>query len=545
MSAPAVIVEDTRAQMLYPFFALAMLAPNRQRSFRSVVVMHAVLVSSLALAVMQSPAALAVAAQVLLIAGIVEGATLVGWRLTQLPKSQALEFLLVSPVQPKAVYHCEAAVGLARLALITLAGLPILVLLVLAGRLVPEDVPVLVIMPLTWGAIARLGLTAWAYESRAVRRWGEFVTLGGIVLYLIVGVLAGENLRLWVTWLPDSLRWWVLELFAWGHIYNPFAVMHYWFDPQRAAAEALNRMIGVESVTLGVLGLVALRGAARLRGHFHDRHYRPLTEVTPDTSGGVGDKPLAWWAVRRVMEYSGRVNLWLAGGFGLLYAAYTVAGDHWPPWLGRLVFQLVENAGGIPALAAGLAVLAAVPACFQYGLWDSSAQDRCRRLELLLLTELNGTDYWDAAAAAAWRRGRGYFAVAVILWLAAGIAGRAGVLQVLAAMSAAVIVWGFSFVLGFRAFARGRQANGLGSLLTLGLPLLTVALTKMGCLAIAALTPPGSICYALLEKPAATWATGPFVYGTFALVVGRIARHRCDRDLRAWYDKNSGRQMAD
>ena len=32
----------------------------------------------------------------LLVAGIVEGALLVGWRLTQLPKSQALEFLLVS-----------------------------------------------------------------------------------------------------------------------------------------------------------------------------------------------------------------------------------------------------------------------------------------------------------------------------------------------------------------------------------------------------------------------------------------------------------------
>ena len=61
-------------------------------------------------------------------------------------------------------------------------------------------------------------------------------------------------------------------------------------------------------------------------------------------------------------------------------------------------------------------MLAAVPAAFQYGLWDSTDQDRCRRLELLLLTDLSGDDYCHAALAAAWRRGRGYFVVAVVLW---------------------------------------------------------------------------------------------------------------------------------
>ena len=70
-------------------------------------------------------------------------------------------------------------------------------------------------------------------------------------------------------------------------------------------------------------------------------------------------------------------------------------------------------------IATALMLLATVPAAFQYGLWDSSAQDRCRRLELLLLTRLDARDYWEAAAAAAWRRGRGYFAVAVLLWAAA------------------------------------------------------------------------------------------------------------------------------
>src|SRR4051812_2707253 len=129
--------------MLTPFFALGMIAPNRQRSFRTAVLAHVALVSVLAIAVLRSPEALPAVGQVLLVAGIVEGAVLLGWRLTQLPKSQALEFLLVSPVQPKRVFHGEAAVGLARLALIALAGLPILLLLALAGRVTPDDLPVL------------------------------------------------------------------------------------------------------------------------------------------------------------------------------------------------------------------------------------------------------------------------------------------------------------------------------------------------------------------------------------------------------------------
>ena len=47
------------------------------------------------------------------------------------------------------------------------------------------------------------------------RRTGEVICLAGVVLYLIVGVLAGENLRLWLAWLPEGARWWSLEL--WLH----------------------------------------------------------------------------------------------------------------------------------------------------------------------------------------------------------------------------------------------------------------------------------------------------------------------------------------
>src|SRR5262249_17351404 len=118
------------------------------------------------------------------------------------------------------------------------------------------------------------------------------------------------------------------------------------------------------------------------------------------------------------------------------------------------------DVGGLPSLAAALVILAAVPAAFQYGLWDANAHERCRRLELLLLTRLGGRGYWGAAAAAAWKRGRGYFVVAVILWLAACWAGQLTCLQAVAAAATGVLLWGLYFTLGFRAFARGFQANG-------------------------------------------------------------------------------------
>jgi hypothetical protein len=245
------------------------------------------------------------------------------------------------------------------------------------------------------------------------------------------------------------------------------------------------------------------------------------------------------------MEYSGRSNLYLAGGFGVLYAAYVVAGDRWPSWMGQLVFQLVDGAGGIPAVATGLAILAAVPAAFQYGLWDASAQDRLRRLELLLLTDLKGRDYMDAAMSAAWRRGRGYFAVATILWLAAACGGRATWPQVLASAAAGVLLWGMSFALGFRAFARGRQANGQGSLLTLGLPLLAFGLARAGWPALSALTPPGSVFFALAGTPSWGWLPGPLMMGTVALWVMRRSLNRCEADLRGWYDRHHGQRLLD
>src|SRR5262249_25174730 len=175
---------------------------------------------------------------------------------------------------------------------------------------------------------------------------------------------------------------------------------------------------------------------------------------------------------------------------------------------------------------------------FQYGLWDSNAQDRCRRLELLLLTRLRAQDYWQAAAAAAWRRGQGYFAVAMLLWAAALIAGRLHTGQFLATLAAGVILWGLYFALGFRAFARGVQANGTGLLLTLGLPLLAFGLYQVGWVGLANLLLPASVYSSGRGTLEATWGLGPALAAVGALSLSRSGLARCLKDLRNWYDKH-------
>jgi hypothetical protein len=257
----------------------------------------------------------------------------------------------------------------------------------------------------------------------------------------------------------------------------------------------------------------------------------------------VGEWPLSWWAVKRVTRYSGRINLWLAGGFGLLYALYTAAGPNWPAWLGQRVFQIFDHLGGVAGLTTGLVILAAVPAAFQYGLWDSNAHDRCRRLELLLLSRLEGQDYWNAAAAAAWKRGRGYFGVALLLWASAVFAGQMNWMQAVAAAAAGVLLWGLYFTLGFRAFARGAQANGLGVLLTVGLPLGAYALYRLDWPALAALTPPGAVYGAPVSGTGPWWLLGPVVLAGLTLALGRQAQARCDRDLRNWYSRSHGAKV--
>ena len=526
--------------MWLTFLSLAARSPSRRTAFRRVVVSHLVVAAG-AFLVLQSlgrSAPLELLGHTLLVAGIVEGAVLLGWRLTQLPKSQALEFLMVTPLRPGGLFLGEALVGIVQLTLVTLSGLPVLVLFMIEGYLGPVDLLPLLLIPLTWGAVAGLGLTVWAYEATWLRRMGEKIAMALILLYLLVGVLAGENLRDWLEVLPEELAGLLLHVFARFHTDNPFGVMRYWMHTQSALAT--EAVIQVILIGAGLAGFFALRAAWRMQAHFHDLHYQPFTAAQGAKRPVVGEQPLTWWAVKRVARFSGRVNLWLAGGFGLMYAAYLVAGDAWPAWMGRVVFVMCDQAGGVPALTTALALLAAVPAAFQYGLWDSNAQDRCRRLELLLLTELEPRDYWHAAAQAAWNRGRGYFAIAGVLWVAGFCAGRLSLAQTLAAGAGGVLLWSLYFALGFRAFSRGMHANGLGMLLTVGLPVLLLGAVCLGWPTAGAALPPG-IVYASASAPVGFGALiGALLAGGLALTTARASLRDGDAELRRWYDRHSG-----
>jgi hypothetical protein len=528
--------------MLAPFFSLAARSPTRQSAFRRVVVIHLLLLLGAVWGLARSTPGqgAALLGHLLLLTGIVEGATLVGWRLTQLPRSQALEFLLVSPLRPRRLFLAEALVGLAQLALITLTGLPVLLLLVVAGLLDRLDPLPLLLMPFTWGALTGLGLTAVAYEPKRIRRWGERALMALVLLYLAVGVLAGEKLRSWLEMLPGAWALFALQAFSGLHTHNPFGILRFWLESD--VRIAWERALWLEVGALAAGGLLLARAAGRMEAHFHERHYEPVRDVRGERRAPVGEAPLSWWAVRRVSEYSGRINLWLAGGFCFLYALYLMLANHWPAWMGRRIFQMCDDAGGVAGLSTVLVVLGAVPAAFQYGLWDSSTQDRCRRLELLLLTDLQPRDYWHAAASAAWARGRGYFGVALLLWLAAYFSGTLSPWQVASCMGAALLLWGLYFSLGFRAFSRGAEANALGMLLTVGLPLGAYALARAGWRTAAAWTPPGMVYRAGTEPAASVWLIGPLFITLLTLVVARRALLGCDAQLRRWYDQNHGRK---
>ena len=530
--------------MLKPFFATAMRAPARHLSFRRTVILHTILVTGLAwgAAKAPTPATLSVVGQLLLVLGIVEGGALIGWRLTQLPKSQALEFLLVSPVQPRRVFLAEALVGLGRFALVSLAGFPVLLALVLGGVVVPLDLWALALMPFAWGVVAGLGLTVWAYEPASVRRVGELIGMFGVLVYLVVGILAGENLRMWLNRLPPATADWCFRAVMTLHHGNPFGVVRNWFTLVKGPEGAWPLFVQVNLLAALLAAGFGLRAAFRLKGHFQDRHYRPLESGRVDQSEFIGERPLSWWAVRRVMEYSGRVNVWLAGGFCFLYAAFIIAGDHWPPWMGRLVFRIFDAWGGAPVVATAMCVLAAVPAIFQYGLWDSTISDRCKRLELLLLSELSSADYWRASLAAAWRRGYDYLIFAGLLWVALAASGRVAWYQALAAAAGGLLLWAFSFAVGFRGFSTGRHTSGLASVFTLGLPLVLVLLMRANLEPVAAFIPT-ALCYLPLHSGLSEyWAAGFGLTLAATLSLTERGLSRCDRELRAWYDANQGRK---
>ncbi len=529
--------------MLASFLHLASVSPTRRKAFRLLAGVHVtiflVLIGGMSLS--NDWSSHLGLGNTLLVAGIVEGALLIGWRLTQIPKSQALEFLLVTQLHPGRFLLAEALVGIWRLFLITATGVPFVGFLWAIGTIDGLDAATILAMPFAWGLVTGLGLTAWAYEPLEVRVWGERLMLAGVLFYLVIGVLIAETLPRWLHVFPGFVSEPALAMLLAFHEYNPFGAMRSAMLDSTAAV--WGRVVFVTLFGFMMATACLYRAMIRLLAHFHDLHYRPSLLKEDRPRPAVGNRPLSWWAVKRVANYSGRINLWLAAGFTLAYSAFLLAGTAWPHWLGKNVFLTFDSLGGIPMLTTALVLLAAVPAAFQYGLWDSNAQDRCRRLELLLLTDLDGSAYWDAAFAAAWARGRGYFALAGLLWLVGWWTGVFTLGQALMAASAGVVVWGLYFALGFWSFSRGAQANTLGMGLTLLLPLATFVAFRVGLVDFATWLPPGSIFFAGGTSP--LWAIGPIAAGLAALCVARFSLDGCDASLRRWYDRNHGVKVAD
>src|SRR5581483_6065155 len=108
---------------------------------------------------------------------------------------------------------------------------------------------------------------------------------------------------------PFGLGALLLQAFRAVHVYNPFGMMQYWMD--WGAAAAWDKALWLEAGALLAAAVLLARGAGRLQSHFHELHYRPIALRARARRPAVGDRPLSWWAVKRVTRYSGRINLWL------------------------------------------------------------------------------------------------------------------------------------------------------------------------------------------------------------------------------------------
>lgn len=527
-----------------PFFELAGRSITRQRHFRQLVTLHVatVAITCLIASWRQDRQIAGTIGVTLMLLGIVEGAIVIGWRLSQWPKSKAMELLLVTALSPRRAMLGEQLVGITILSLVALTAAPLLVWLVAWGWLAPLEAIALPVNGLLWGMACGLGLSWWAYEPLAIRRWGERLSIVGLLIYLVVGGLAGEHTFRMLGAVPFGLGHLILDSFLLFHRNNPLALAH--AVGVGIDDDLMRRLIVVDFLAVAMIVAFVIRSAFRLKPHYVERHYQPTKAVAKQKRPAVGERPLTWWAVRRVHEYSGRINLYLAAGATVLYSAFLILGRHWPSWLGSGIFDVFESMGGVGGIATGLVVLAAVPAAYQFGLWESNAPERQKRLELFLLTDLSGQDYARASWAAAWSRGRGYFFSAILLLTAGYLAGRYSFPQLLLATTAGVGLIFFYFAAGFRLLAKSQGGTSTGIILTLVLPLFVWGLGKSDWPVLATFLPPGQIFFATVPGGAVVPAFSIAllclaIFGFSALLLWRACRD-FDREVRDWFSSSIG-----
>lgn len=490
-----------------------------------------------------------------LLTAIVCGGFLTAWRVTQLPKSRSYEFHLLTPSGDWELVAGEILAGMIRTAVVVVATAPLLFALWGAEWLSGAGCVALLVVPLVGGWLSGLIMAVVAYEPPWFRRLVERLVLLVVLAYLVVFGLLGHF------FMPKILTWWAgltgtpaatfAQVGATTRYLNPFRLLGA-ISSEPGSALVL-RLAVVTAVLLLVAGLCFARLVVRLRVHYEEENYYQ--------SGGrrgskrtIGANPLAWWTWRRVSQFRGRINLYLTWTTLGLYGCWMLFETHWPPWLAMSQLQMIRTLGGEALLTVAALQLAVVPMAFLNGLWDSNSQQRVQRLELLLITPLAGRDFLRASAVAAWTRGKGY------LWGALGI--------VLAAVASGRITWvdaagitllGGSYLLlcfavAFRNFARVQSDQAVsvrGLVWSVGMPLLTFALFRLGNHTLAAATPLGGVfVLALPTAERAAWVTCTLpevwtITGSVSamcliasLVLLRSALRNFDHEIHHWFEAN-------
>ncbi|HEY1067213.1 MAG TPA: hypothetical protein VGE52_13925 [Pirellulales bacterium] len=480
------------------------------------------------------------------ILGALIGGALTGWRVTQFPKTRAAEFHLVMPVSDWVLVGSELLGGMLRSAFIVGAWSPLVLGMWGAGWIGPAQVVGLIAVPILFGWMVGIGLANIAFTSQRVRRILEWVTLLFLFVYLIfLGLLAEWTIPRLLAF-QHELAMLELDTIWLEQLVNPIRLIGTLY---RDSEDLWARVLGVSVFLLSLCALGAARLVWRLRGHYLEENYGSHYDKK-EFNKPIADEPLAWWTVRRVSRFKGRVNIYLGWGTVLLYSGWLLLGNAWPDWLGGNFLRVMRVFGGQAIIGAFAVQFGLVATAFLYGLWDSSARQRVGRLEVLLITPLSARDYAVAGAAAAWTRGRQYFYMALVVWCAAAAAGRISWGAVALAIFCTAAYALLFFAIAFRNFARvktERAAGFWGLGLSVGLFFASFviffrwpvvgAMLPLGSLY--TLTSPITRAQVWTDLPwPALWSLIGLVHAAYAIggvVLLRDAMKTFDRDLRDWF----------
>lgn len=517
------------------------------------------------------PGCIELASWTLFLTSVVVGGGLTGWRVTQFTKTRAAEFYLVAPLSDWTLILGEVLGGALQTLMVLVATLPIVAAMYGAGWVDPAQAFGLITIPIAFGWLVGIALATVAYSPVWLRKLGEHIAMVFLLAYFILFGLVGHYFVPWfVGWLSQMTQTplTVLTQFDQSLRYvNPFRLVG---AIGRESGEAFFlQVLTVFGVLLGFSLLGVWYLVRRLRKHYLEENYSNQNREQK-SSRPIRENPLAWWTHRRVSQFRGQINIYLGWGCVLLYSlwvAISVSQGAVVQWMIMAVFYFFGGSAMIGAFGLQFGL---VSTAFLNGLWDSNTQQRVSRLELLLVSPLTAREFLGGSIAAAWTRGKHYFAMAVVAWgVPAALTvivplfrpvSRSKALATLAptsiwaflfAMFVAAVYVFFVFSIAFRNFARlkgDNQVARLGLLLSLGIPLLTSALFFLNLGWLGALVPLGAV-FLLTSDPAwAAESTGLswewmwlmiFLATGCYLWMGRLlfqaAFKNFDQEIRTWF----------